>query len=196
MPEQSTSREGSVSGAPEQGAPPIAYDDVMQRLLEYQRHLREGLSPREAAQAVAEAVASAGGSPSEPEPAVEPVVTATEHELLVDLTEAEAELEARTVQEAVMAEAGEKGEVVTGEAEAEGGAPAEEVAVEAGASVWATPEPTPDAELTARVEQLERTLAAVSQQVGELRQRFQDMAIAADERLAELERTLSRARAR
>lgn len=193
MPEQSSSREGWVSGASEQGVPPIAYDDVMRRLLEYQRHLREGLSPREAAQAVA----SAGGSPSEPEPAVEPVVTATEHELLVDLTEAEAELEARTVEEAVMAEAEAAKEDEVGERgpEVGGGAATEEVAIAAGAPAR-TPNPTPDAALTARVEQLERTLAAVSQQVSELRQRFQDMAIAADEHLAELERTLSRARAR
>lgn len=228
MPEDRTTQAGSGSASGgEQGAPPIAHEDIMQRLLEYQRKLREGLSPREAAQAVAEAVAGEGASPTGQieqaeqgtEPQAEPVITATQPEPVVDLTAAEAELEERTAREAGSADREPSaGEVAVAEpaAEAPPGptaeTPSEPAAEASGAvasaerteaaapaapaagSVWAVPTPSREPDLAARVEQLERTLASVSQQVSELRQRFQDMAIAADERLAELERTLSRAR--
>jgi hypothetical protein len=230
MPEDRTTQTGSASASDsEQAAPPIVHEDIMQRLLEYQRKLREGLSPQEAARAVAERVASEGAPPTEQaeqaeqkaELHAEPVITATEPEPVVDLTAAEAELEQRAAQEAPPAgsetEEPVEQEVEPAEAEAPAreaaagtapvDAPAEaasepaiapaspepaEAAAPASGSVWAVPAPSPDPELVARVEQLERTLAAVSEQVSELRQRFQDMAIAADERLAELERTLSR----
>lgn len=194
MPEDRTTQTGSASASDsEQAAPPIVHEDIMQRLLEYQRKLREGLSPQEAARAVAERVASEGAPPTEQaeqaeqkaEAHAEPVITATEPEAVVDLTAAEAELEQRAAQEAPPA-GSETEEPAEQEVE-----PAEAAAPASG-SVWAVPAPSPDPELVARVEQLERTLASVSEQVSELRQRFQDMAIAADERLAELERTLSR----
>lgn len=226
MPEDRTTQTGSASASGgEQGAPPIVHEDIMQRLLEYQRKLREGLSPREAAQAVAEAVAREGASPAAQaeqaeqgtEPQAEPVITATQPEPVVDLTAAEAELEERTAREAGSAdrEPSVREVAVAEPAEAPPEPAAEtpwEVAAEASdtvasaeqteaaaaapapGSVWAVPTPSPEPDLAARVERLERTLASVSQQVSELRQRFQDMAIAADERLAELERTLARAR--
>jgi chemotaxis protein histidine kinase CheA len=237
MPEDRTTQTGSASASDgEQAAPPIAHEDIMQRLLEYQRKLREGLSPQEAARAVAESVAGEGAPSTEQaeqgiEPHAEPVITATQPEPVVDLTAAEAELEQRASQEAQLTasededRAQQEAEPAEAEAPAQAAVAAEapveapppepapeaaaepaaepaiapaspgqaEAAAPASGSVWAVPAPSPDPELAARVERLERTLASVSQQVSELRQRFQDMAIAADERLAELERTLSRA---
>ncbi|GBC87574.1 hypothetical protein HRbin12_01586 [bacterium HR12] len=193
-------RETSEQGAE---ARPIAHDDIMRRLLEYQRQLREGVPPSEAAKAVAESDPSALRA----EPAS---VTITATEAVVDLTRAEAELEAEagtTEQEAseaaagVEAEAGSGGEAEVASA-AEPSAEPPRAASPAAEQVPSTEalagpvEARPDADpaLSARLERLERTLGQVAAQVSHLRQRFQDLAIAADERLAELERTLARAR--
>lgn len=205
MPEDRMTHTGSASPSADEGdrgAPPIAHEDIMQRLLEYQRKLREGLSPREAAQAVAEAVASRSA------PRSEPLATATEPEPVVDLTAAEAELEQATAPGAgtPAAEAVEPGperpaepasaaeppaEVASAAPPWETGSPAAAASEE---TAWAGPASSPDPGLAARVEQLEHALASVATQVSELRQRFQDVAIAADERLAELERTLAHLR--
>ncbi len=226
----------SASG-PGTQAPPVAHDDIMRRLLEYQRRLREGMSPSEAAAAVAEGIpdAPAGGTESQG-------VAATEETTVVDLTKAEAELEARTeaasepqtepgearTEAAEPSAIGDRSEAATFPTPAEPSTPAEAPVAEAPpappeaapptpspeqepqipawatppssvwatppSSVWATPSPAPD--LVARVERLERALEEVATKVSDLRQRFQDLAVAADERLAELERILGRAQAR
>ena len=46
-------------------------------------------------------------------------------------------------------------------------------------------------DLSARVAELEETLSRVSKMVSEVRDRFQDMVIASDERLAAIEEALS-----
>ncbi len=218
----------SASG-PGTQAPPVAHDDIMRRLLEYQRRLREGMSPSEAAAAVAEGIPEAPAGDAGPQG-----IAATEEATVVDLTKAEAELEAQAeAASGPQAEAGEarteaeepsaigdRSEAATAPTSAEpsaatsGAAPMAEAspaspevaapAPSAGpepqipawatppSSVWATPSPAPD--LVARVERLERTLEEVATKVSDLRQRFQDLAVAADERLAELERILGRAR--
>lgn len=184
-------------------ARPIAHDDIMRRLLEYQRQLREGVPPSEAAKAVAESDPSALRA----EPSRE-AATATA-EPVVDLTRAEAELEAETGQaEREEAEAPEArathGGISPAETEpASGVEPSAEAPLgsELAPSVWAEPSSVrapsaADPALAARVERLEQALEQIATQVSDLRQRFQDLAIAADERLAELERTLARARER
>ncbi|GIV00579.1 MAG: hypothetical protein KatS3mg014_2194 [Actinomycetota bacterium] len=197
---------GSTTGSAEGGGDrPIAHDDIMRRLLEYQRQLREGVPPSEAARAVAESDPSALRAG----PAAE-TATASAAEPVVDLTRAEAELEAEgATTEPEVPEAAARVETeAPAAAEAESVSAAEPSAgpaappsptVEPGppaepSAVWAVP--TADPGLTARVERLERTLDEIATQVSDLRQRFQDLAIAADERLAELERTLARARER
>lgn len=184
----------------EQGAEarPIAHDDIMRRLLEYQRQLREGVPPSEAARAVAESDPSALRA----EPSRE-AATATA-EPVVDLTRAEAELEAEatTIQREAPEPSASAGTVTPAAAEAGTASatePSSEAPPKAGPSLGTEPSsvratPAPDPALLARVERLERTLEQVTTQVSDLRQRFQDLAIAADERLAELERTLARAR--
>ena len=139
----------------EQGAE-IVHEDIMQRLLDYQRQLREGASPGEAA----------GGM----------TATKTETDVIVDLTQAEAELEA--VDLVVIEEAADTGEQ---------SAPVEE------ASVGPVPAP---ADLVARVAELEGTVARVSAMIAELRDRFQDMAVDSDERLAAVSEALSKAASR
>lgn len=193
MAEADARHGGAATGSEEgQQVPPVAHDDIMRRLLEYQRQLREGVPPSEAARAVAESDPAARGIGS-----VGRDVTTTTEEVVVDLTQAEAELERRPDAEPIDVEGPARASEVRMEEPTPGVAespqPASPVGTppEAGSSVWATPVPDPG--LADRVAQLERTLAEIATQVSDLRQRFQDMAIAADERLADLERTLARA---
>ncbi|MGE5459117.1 MAG: hypothetical protein ACM3WR_00685 [Solirubrobacterales bacterium] len=131
----------------EQGAE-IVHEDIMQRLLNYQRHLREGDSPSEAAGAV--------------------TATMTETDMVVDLTHAEAELEAV--------------DLVVIEEAAEPTSPAENA-----------PAVPTAADLAARVAELEHAVARVSAMITDLRNRFQDMAVDSDERLAAVSEALSEA---
>ena len=160
----------------------IVHDDIMQRLLQYQRQLREGMTPGEAAEvhtaerplidyAAAEALAAAKTGTIQ----------------VVDITEAEAELDVSEPAAPAAAEPKAE-EALTIEAEAESIVEAEPVVEPV--AVAAT-QPVPSTDLTDRVAELEDTLARVSKLVGELRERFQDMAIASDERLAAIEDTLS-----
>jgi hypothetical protein len=160
MPEETT-----TETPPETEGPAIEHDDLMQRLLRYQRQLRgDKLLPPTAEVAEQERPLidyAAAEAPS-----------ATEAEtLMVDLTDAEAELEAATVAET----------------------PTQE-------PVPATPEPEHiSAELaladqSARIAELEATLTRITQMVSDLRKRFQDLAISADERLSGLEEALAEVR--
>jgi hypothetical protein len=128
----------------------IVHEDIMQRLLAYQRQLRDGTTPGEAAGAV--------------------TATKTETDVVVDLTQAEAELEAVDL-----------------------------VVIEESAEAGAVKEDTPDAfveapaDLVARVAELEGTVARVSAMIAEFRDRFQDMVVDSDERLAAVSEALSKA---
>lgn len=133
----------------EQGAE-IVHEDIMQRLLDYQRHLREGDSPSEAAGAM--------------------TATKTETDVIVDLTQAEAELEAA--------------DLVVIEEAAEPSSPVESATA------------PPAADLAARVSELESAVARVSAMIVDLRNRFQDMAVDSDERLAAVSEALSKAASR
>jgi hypothetical protein len=133
----------------EQGAE-MVHEDVMQRLLAYQRQLRDGATPGEAAGAM--------------------TATKTETDVVVDLTQAEAELEAPDL--VVIEEAAEPGGPVEGAAIAPVGA---------------------STDLAARVAELESTLARVSAMIADVRDRFQDMAVESDERLAAVSEALSKA---
>lgn len=211
MAEADARHGGTVTGSEDGGqARPIAHDDIMRRLLEYQRQLREGVPPAEAARAVAESDPAARGTGS-----VGQDMTGTTEEVVVDLTQAEAELERRPDAEPIDVETQEPAGASDARAEeaTAGGEGADRATIAAaappgagaaqatrpteaasGGSVWATPVPDPG--LAERVARLERTLEEIAGQVSDLRQRFQDMAVAADERLADLERVLSRARER
>ena len=208
MDEADARHGGTVTGSKDGGqARPIAHDDIMRRLLEYQRQLREGVPPAEAARAVAESDPAARGMGS-----VGQGITPTTEEVVVDLTQAEAELERRSEAVPIDVEEPARGSEVRMEEPTPGVAERERAATPvgtppeadpsqprptetaSGSSVWAIP--VRDQGLGDRVARLERTLDEIARQVSDLRQRFQDMAIAADERLAELERVLSRARER
>ncbi len=139
-------------------APAVAHEDIMQRLLRYQRQLR-GEEQEDAAA-------------SSPEPSQAPAGPTAE---------------APASPEAPPAEAPR-----TGEPEPWVEAPTPPVQAETTAWVERSPTPAaaPSAELARRVEELEATLAHVARLVTDLRERFQDMAIAADERLGDIERAL------
>jgi hypothetical protein len=149
-----------------EATPPLVHDDIMHRLLDYQRQLREGQTPEQAA-----------------EHAASPV--------LVDYSVLEAP---------PVLEQAETVEVIDLAAVEE---PAEEQAEEpfdAVPEVWSvssiTPEPTPDAavasgDLALRLAKLEDALANIATSIGDLREQFQNMAIAADERLAAIESMLA-----
>jgi hypothetical protein len=155
-----------------EATPPLVHDDIMHRLLDYQRQLREGVTPEEAAQHAASPVLvdySALDAPT-------PVAEETDTVQVIDLDAAEEVVEERT-------------EV-----------PAEDVP-----QVWSTPslssEPTPvqpkpaaaeaSGDVALRLAKLEDTLSNIATSIGELREQFTNMAIAADERLAAIESMLS-----
>ena len=161
----------------------IVHDDIMQRLLEYQRQLREGMSPGEAAE-----VHTAERPMIDYAAAEALTATKTGTIQVVDITEAEAELDVSAPAPALAEPEAEEVRTIEAEAEAETIAEAEPVVEPV--AVAAT-QPVPSTDLIGRVAELEDTLARVSTLVGELRERFQDMAIASDERLAAIEDTLS-----
>jgi hypothetical protein len=133
-------------------------DDIMKRLLEYQRRQR-----------------------GEPQPA--PSVWATPPPRASDASTA---AEPR-VEEPPSA-------VPFGEAPAPETHEPETYAAETSAPETYAAETTSAPEMPARIEALHEALDRVASQIGDLRQTFQDMAIAADERLAELEAEVARVR--
>jgi hypothetical protein len=154
--------------APEE--PTAAHDDIMKRLLDYQRSLREGASPEEAAEAIR-------GVAERHEPAETTVAT----EELVELETPEPEPQAQSSEP----EAAVEVELEPMELEPE--------------SMELEPEPSPpsaipESELQARLSALEGKLDLIGSKIVEVRRSFQDLAIAADERLAALEDELERVR--
>lgn len=181
--------------------PPIVHDDIMQRLLDYQRQLREGLTPEQAAQpAMAPALVDHAALESSA-----PMATQTETVEVIDLAAVEAAIEEPVevikvveVVDTAEAEPSERIETET-----------ERAMADAISRVWATasivsepiPMPTSAAaaadastDLAARLAKLEDTLSSVAKSVSDLRAQFQNMAIAADDRLAAIDSMISGAK--
>lgn len=161
MPEETT-----TETPPETEGPATEHDDLMQRLLRYQRQLRgDKLLPPPAEVAEQE-------RPLIDHAAAEaPSTTEAEKPLMVDLTDAEAELEAATVPEL----------------------PTREQAPAVPEPEHISAEPAL-ADQSVHIAELEATLTRITRMVGELRERFQDMAISLDERLSGLEEALTEVR--
>jgi hypothetical protein len=174
MPDEITS-----GTEPEAESSSVVHDDIMKRLLDYQRHLREGTSPAAAAEAATDE------RPMIDYAAAEAIGTQTETETLVDITAAEAQIEADT---APIAETGFETEISSLEA-ADAAVP--EDAPSAAEQTWSETTPAAAGDLAARVAELERTIARVATMIGELRGGFQDMAVASDERLVAIEDELA-----
>ncbi|HEU4355716.1 MAG TPA: hypothetical protein VFT27_09025 [Actinomycetota bacterium] len=190
----------TTTGSVEQGEGAGKHQTIMSRILEYQRQLREGDPPPPPVETL----------PDRPlvEFAAAEALSAETADL-VDLTEAEAAMAAEA---AIAAEAAAAAPEVDVEAPAaqEADVPDDEgkvapvvrliepkASAHPASGVWAIPDP-PERdernEAAERLAELENTLRDVSKTIGELRQRFQDMAVASDERLAELEQIIERAR--
>ena len=183
--------------------PDAGHDDIMKRLVDYQKQLREGVEPTEAA-AVAwhrEPRGSAQTEPPEqpaqledPAPAEEPSTSWREPDF-VDVSspepevQAEAEVPSERPEESFDQPSSERVEILTSdEAEATPARP------------WEHP-PASDPEtsktgVTDRLAQLEGTLDRLSTLLGDLRENFQGMAVTADERLAAIEAEIERNRER
>ena len=147
-----------------EATPPLVHDDIMQRLMDYQRRLREGLTPEQAAKS--------NGTPILVNPASHsPATTATRAETIevVDLAAVEGPVE-------------EPIEVIKG--------------VEVVLAPDESEPPSADlaADLAARLARVEDTLSSVAKSIGDLREQFQNMAIAADERLGVIESMISSAK--
>ena len=170
--------------------PAVAHDDIMKRLLNYQRNLREGASPDDAAEAARSAFADPG-------PAVMPPPTEEMVDLSADNASVDVEPEQRQEEE------WHREPAVQPEPEAEWAPPAPthpdvEAALptEPTSPLVTVPETSVGAEvmtqgsraeLEGRLATLEERLERLGSRIGELRRSFQDMAIAADERLAAME---------
>jgi hypothetical protein len=178
------------------------HQNIMSRILEYQRQLREGDPPPPPVETLPD-------RPAMDFAAAEALSAETAD--LVDLTEAEATLAAEPGPAPAVEGEGPVPET------SDQGAPSEERAEEKVApvvrlveppapaeprpvpenGVWAVPDPPAQDERNVeleRIAELEEALRRVSQTITELRRRFQDMAVASDERLAELEEIVERAR--
>lgn len=147
-----------------EATPPLVHDDIMQRLMDYQRRLREGLTPDQAAKSNGTPILVNPGSQS---PATR--ATRTETIEVVDLAAVEGPVE-------------EPIEIVKG------------VEVVHAAEESEPPSTDLAADLAARLARLEDTLSSVAKSIGELREQFQNMAIAADERLGVIESMISSAK--
>ena len=178
-----------------EATPSIVHDDIMQRLLDYQRQLREGLTPDEAAESVS---APALYRPAPPWPAT--TARPTETAGFVNLAAVEEPVEIMEVVAIEEAGDAEPSETVT---EMEAAAPAVDTVRQIPtAHRLSTAEPTmmparsassADArgDLTARLAELEDTLTSVAKSIGDLREQLQSMAITADDRLSAIESALS-----
>ncbi|MGZ8600180.1 MAG: hypothetical protein ACXWX6_08240 [Actinomycetota bacterium] len=174
-----------TNAEPEPEGPGAAHDDIMKRLVNYQRSLREGASPEEAAAAV-------GRGSVERYPAGEPSTVMGE---LVDVAadaEPEVAIAPEPEQEAhpeANVEAEPAPQAAATEAEVQAEEPEPEPAASSATAIGET-----RSDLEARLASLEDKLDRLGSKIGEVRQGFQEMAIAADERLAALEEELDEAR--
>ena len=179
-----------------QETPQLVHDDIVQRLLDYQRQLREG-------------------APDEPTPASNIEISSPQADEVIDLTAveepaAEALIEGSDDGSAIElspgsadipADVAEVIDIATGRAPdvgAFGDEATEQAAVISGEESAAadTVEAASEAtrELADRIAGMERSLERLSSKFAELRSSFQDMAIAADERLADIEDVITELR--
>ncbi len=186
MPEDLTTEDPTTEEAKDEESPGIVHDDIMKRLLDYQRNLREGASPDEAAEpAVANHVAH-----DTAESAADRLIDLVAAEAERDVAQ-EAELESMVEPEAM-----EVDEIAAVQFE-EAIAPAETIPpeeIEKTGGESSTSSRVAKAELEERMANLERSFDGIATMLAALRQSFQDMAISADERLAEIEDKLAEAR--
>ena len=146
---------------------PVAHDDIMKRLLDYQRLLRQEGPPETQAWPSRTMV---DHSAMEAQAAS---ATATAADEIVDLTEVEeSDADVEILEFAELAE---------GDTTLEAAKDEEEPAAE-------------EADLTERVEQLEASLDRIAGMLAAVRSDLQDLAIRADERIAEIEDALASAR--
>ena len=184
-----------------EATPPIVHDDIMQRLLDYQRQLREGLTPEQGAAPNAPPILvdhAALGSPA-------PIGTQTETVEVVDLAAVEATIEEplEVIEVALVVDAADAAPSETIVAETKP-APADAVPqIWVASSITSEPTLMPAApvaatdesgDLAARLAKLEDTLSSVAKSISDLRAQFQNMAIAADDRLAAIESMISGAK--
>jgi hypothetical protein len=183
--------------------PEAGHDDIMKRLVDYQKQLREGVEPTEAAAVAWHREPRDPGpteqpeqppltaQPAEPE---EPVSSWREPDFVdVSSPEPEVQIEAEVPSErrdeSFDQPSSDRVEILTSEeAEATPARP------------WEHP-PASDPEtskngVTDRLAQLEGTLDRLSTLLGDLRENFQGMAVTADERLAAIEAEIERNRER
>ncbi len=183
--------------------PEAGHDDIMKRLVDYQKQLREGVEPTEAAAVAWHREPRDPGQTEQPEqPALpaqpaepeEPVSSWREPDF-VDVSspepevQTEAEVPSERRDESFDQPSSDRVEILTSEeAEATPARP------------WEHP-PASDPETsktgaTDRLAQLEGTLDRLSTLLGDLRENFQGMAVTADERLAAIEAEIERNRER
>lgn len=181
--------------------PEAGHDDIMKRLVDYQKQLREGVEPTEAAAVAWHREPRDPGPTEQPEqPALpaqpaepeEPVSSWREPDF-VDVSspevQTEAEVPSERRDESFDQPSSDRVEILTSEeAEATPARP------------WEHP-PASDPEtsktgVTDRLAQLEGTLDRLSTLLGDLRENFQGMAVTADERLAAIEAEIERNRER
>jgi hypothetical protein len=150
--------------------PSVAHDDIMKRLLDYQRTLRgdEELADLPEVGETAEVPAEPEGVPAPDEPVAE----------FVDPAATDQETAATTVTES------ESAPVAAPEPSLDLPSVSESTVVTEPAPTGLDPLAGSHADLEARVQRLEERLAGLGAKVVSLRTSFQDMAIAADERLA------------
>lgn len=145
-----------------EGSDTAPHDDIMRRLLDYQRHLREGLSPEQASLAVGrgsgDGLVGSGSALATEVRDDEVVLDLASHEIGAPVEEAPRRKRRR----------GKRADDVVAIPEAVDG-------------------PDPRIELEARIDELDGILSEVARIVSETRTQFQEMAVAADERLAEIE---------
>jgi hypothetical protein len=157
-----------------EATPPLVHDDIMHRLLDYQRQLREGVTPEQAADHATSSVLvdySALDAPA--------ALEQTETVEVIDLAAVEEPAEEQDEEPADAVP-----EVWSGSS-----SPMEPTPMQA------TPDAAaPSGDLAVRLAKLEDTLSNIATSIGDLREQFQNMAIAADERLAGIESMLADAR--
>ena len=144
---------------------PVAHDDIMKRLLDYQRLLREE-SPPETHAGPSRTMVDYSAMEAQ---ALTATATAEEIVDLTEVEESEADIE--------IVEVADLPEIATVEP------PQTELSTSTG-----------EGDLTERVEQLEASLDRIARMLAAVRSDFQDLAIRADERIAEIEDALAAAR--
>lgn len=167
-----------------------AHDDIMKRLLDYQRSLREGASPEEAAEAMKRgitdpALLEASSAAESLADLLSTEVVADEAPAVQSEPEAEPEPEPEPSPESLLEpESEEAVSEPIPETIAEPSVTAGELEAVRGSR----------SELEARVGKLEGQLEGLGERIAELRRSFQEMAIAADERLANMADEVEQAR--